>query len=226
LGIRGLFGFRAYRAERIPAHGPVVLLANHESHFDPVLIGVSSRRRLSFLARKTLFNGPFGLLIRSLNAIPVDRDGVGISGLREIIRRLKEGEATLVFPEGTRSPDGRLGELQPGFCILVRRAGATIVPVGIGGAFEVWPRNRSVPRFGRIAVHVGRPISPGEIEALTDAELVALVRRRISASVRVAEWRIYRSRRAPVAHTHAPAVAADPNRDARERTDEELNPAN
>jgi 1-acyl-sn-glycerol-3-phosphate acyltransferase len=162
-------------------------LANHESHLDPVLVGVATRRPLSFLARKTLFRGLFGLLIRSVNAIPLDREGVSVSGLREVIRRLKEGEATLIFPEGTRSPDGMLGAFQPGFGILVRRSGASVVPVGIAGAFEVWPKSRRLPRRGRIVVHVGRPIPQDQVAACTDEELLALVRRRICASVRVAE---------------------------------------
>jgi 1-acyl-sn-glycerol-3-phosphate acyltransferase len=158
-----------------------VLLANHESHLDPVLVGVASRRPLSFLARKSLFQGPFGLLIRSLDAIPLDRDGMGIAGLREVIRRLKQGEATLVFPEGTRTHDGEIGPFQPGFGILVRRSGATIVPVGVDGAYEAWPRHRRLPRPVRIAV-------------LSDEDLTALVRRRIVASVRVAQACLGRER--------------------------------
>jgi 1-acyl-sn-glycerol-3-phosphate acyltransferase len=178
--------FRAFRAERIPATGPVVILANHESHFDPVLIGVSTWRPLSFLARKSLFQGPFGLLIRSLNAIPLDRDGGGIAGLREAIGRLKGGEATLIFPEGTRTDDGTLREFRPGFGILARRSRATIVPAGIQGAFQAWPRQSRWPRPGRVTVHIGRPIPPDVVDALDEEELLKLVRRRIGASVRVA----------------------------------------
>jgi 1-acyl-sn-glycerol-3-phosphate acyltransferase len=181
--------FRAYRAIRIPATGPVVLLANHESHLDPVLVGVATRRPISYLARKSLFQGPFGRLIRSVNAIPLDREGVGIAGLREVIHRLREGEATLVFPEGTRTHDGQLGVFQPGFGILARRSGATIVPVGIEGAYEAWPRQCRLPRLARVTLHVGRPIPPDRIAALSEEALIALVRRRIAASVRIAQSR-------------------------------------
>jgi 1-acyl-sn-glycerol-3-phosphate acyltransferase len=196
LGVRTFLCFHAYRAKRIPATGPVILLANHESHFDPVLVGVACRRPLSFLARKSLFRGPFGLLIRSLNAIPLDRDGVGVAGLREVIGRLKQGEATLVFPEGTRTHDGRLGVFRPGFGILARRSGATIVPVAIDGAYEAWPRKRRLPRPARVCVHVGRPISSERIAALGEEELLALVRRRIQAGVRAAKVCASRDRRA------------------------------
>lgn len=186
LCVRPFLCFRAYRAERIPAAGPVVLLANHASHLDPVLVGVASRRPLSFLARKTLFRGPFGLLIRSLCAIPVDREGASIAGLRGVIHRVKEGDATLVFPEGTRTHDGELGTFRPGFGILARRSRATIVPVGIDGAYRAWPRQRRLPRPARVTVHVGRPIPSTTIADLDEEALLALVRRRIYKSVRVA----------------------------------------
>ena len=186
LGVSALFCFRSYRRERIPSNGPVLLLANHQSNLDPVLVGVASRRPLSYLARKSLFHGPFALLIRSVNAIPLDRDGMSIAGIREIVRRLKQGEATLVFPEGTRTFDGNMGPLQSGFGVLARRSGATIVPLGIDGAYRAWPRTRRLPRPARITVHVGRPIPPSMIAASGDDYLVALVQRRIAASVRIA----------------------------------------
>lgn len=189
LAVRVLFCFRAYRRERIPADGPLVLLANHQSHLDPVLVGVASRRPLSFLARKSLFSGMFGRLIGSLNAIPVDRDGRSISGLREILGRLQEGEATLIFPEGTRTHDGRIGPLRGGFGILVRRSGATVVPLGIAGAYQAWPRHRRVPRPGRVTLHVGRPIPPSTTATLTEEQLLALIQRRIEASARIARLR-------------------------------------
>jgi 1-acyl-sn-glycerol-3-phosphate acyltransferase len=170
----------------------VILLANHQSHLDPVLVGVATRRPLSFLARKSLFRGPFGLLIRSLDAIPLDREGVGIAGLREVIQRLRQGEATLVFPEGTRTHDGQLGAFLPGFGILARRSGATIVPVGIDGAYKAWPRSRRLPLPARVTAHVGRPIPPETVAALGEEELIALVRRRIRASARVAATRTKR----------------------------------
>jgi 1-acyl-sn-glycerol-3-phosphate acyltransferase len=185
--VRTLFCLRTYRRERIPPNGPVLLLSNHESHLDPVLVGVASRRPLSYLAKRPLFRGPFGVLIRSVNAIPVDQDGVAIAGMREIIRRLKQGEATLVFPEGSRSEDGQMGALQPGFGVLVRRSGATIVPVGIAGAFEAWPRRRRLPRPGRVTVYVGRPIAPDQIDTFDQQQLRELVARRIQACVRIAE---------------------------------------
>jgi 1-acyl-sn-glycerol-3-phosphate acyltransferase len=187
LGVRTLVCFRSYRSERIPDTGPVVILSNHQSHFDPVLVGAASRRPLSFLARKTLFRGPFGLLIRSLNAIPLDREGAGVAGLREVVRRLKDGEATLVFPEGTRTHDGQIGPFRPGFGVLVRRSKATIVPVGIAGAYQAWPRSKLLPRAGRVTLHVGRPISPTTTARISEDELMARVRRRIHASVRIAE---------------------------------------
>ena len=107
---------RCSGGERVPAEGGALVCSNHQSYLDPILVGVVFRRRMNYLARKTLFSsGPFGWLIAFLDAIPIDRDGFGIGGIKETLRRLKRGEMVVVFPEGTRSPDGELQSLKPGF---------------------------------------------------------------------------------------------------------------
>lgn len=174
--------FRARRQGHgnVPATGPVVLLANHQSHLDPVLIGVFAPRPLSYLARDTLFRGILGPLIRSYDSIPIDREGGGLAGIRATLKRLKQGDAVLMFPEGTRSPNGELQPLKPGFIALVRRGGASIVPVGLAGAYEALPRGGVVPRPVRIAVDYGQPILPATIAQLDDAELLAVVAERMA----------------------------------------------
>ena len=93
------------------------MLSNHQSHLDPVLVGLASDQRLNYLARDTLFGfAPFRWLINSLDAIPIDREGLGLGGLKETLKRLKRGESVLMFPEGTRTRDGEVGRLRPGFC--------------------------------------------------------------------------------------------------------------
>ncbi len=165
---------------RVPSEGPVVLLANHTSHFDPPLVGGSARRQLSYLARDTLFVGPFGWLIRSYDAVPVDRGGSGIAGIKATLKRLKQGGAILLFPEGTRSDDGEMKPFKPGFVSLVRRGKAAIVPVGFAGPHDVWPKGQSKPRLtGNIAIHYGEPIDFAETTSLSDQELVELAERRV-----------------------------------------------
>ena len=157
-----------------------MVLSNHQSHLDPILLGISLRRRTNFLARETLFRfWPLRLLIQSLDTIPIDREGSGLAGLKEMLRRLKAGEIVLVFPEGTRTPDGRLGPIKPGFCAVARRAGVPLLPVAIEGAFAAWPRWRWFPRPAVIHVSLGEPLDPATIRSMDDDQLIREVERRI-----------------------------------------------
>lgn len=170
---------RCHGQSLMPANGPALICANHQSFLDPVLVGTALRRPLNYLARETLFRFPLGPLIRGLNAIPLDRDGGGMSGLREALRRLHEGEAVVVFPEGTRTADGELQPLQPGVAVLARRSKAPLVPIGIDGAFDVFPRGALLPRPGVVDLVVGPPIPAERAASLRGAELVAELERSI-----------------------------------------------
>ena len=175
-----MFGVRCGGRENIPASGGALVLSNHQSHLDPPLIGMASNRRLNFLARDTLFHfAPLGWFIWSVNGIPIDREGSGLSGLKETLRRLKQGGAVVIFPEGTRSPDGEIAPLKPGFSSLARRANVPLVPVGIAGAYDAWPRQNSFPRFAPVAIVFGPPLEPSVAAGYSDQELVAEIERRI-----------------------------------------------
>jgi len=175
-----LYRTRYTGKENIPASGGVLMVANHQSHLDPPLIGVGVSRRMNYLARQTLFSfAPFGWLLHSLDVIPIDRDGIGLSGIKESLRRLKRGEMVLIFPEGTRTSDGEIAPFRPGFTALAVRSGAAILPAAIEGAFRVWPRWKKFPGRGRIAVHFGKPMLPSEVAGRDDRELVAEVERRV-----------------------------------------------
>lgn len=179
----GCLGFRCSGRENLPKRGALLVLSNHQSHLDPVLIGLTLDRRLNFLARETLFGfAPFRSLILSLDAIPIDREGLGLSGLKETLARLRRGEAVVIFPEGTRSPDGELQPIKPGFCALARRADVTLLPLAIRGAHQVWPKGQLFPWPGRVEVVVERPISPAEVKELDDQALIALVQSRLAAA--------------------------------------------
>jgi 1-acyl-sn-glycerol-3-phosphate acyltransferase len=175
-----IFRYRSTGRENIPASGGALVLSNHQSHLDPVLVGISVKRRLNYLARDTLFKfAPFRWLINSLDAIPIARDGVGMSGLNETLKRLKNDQLVLIFPEGTRSHDGQMLPLKPGFCSIARRSKTCMLPVGIAGAYEAWPRTRNFPLPGKIHVHFGPPITPEFIATLDDDALLIEVDRRI-----------------------------------------------
>jgi 1-acyl-sn-glycerol-3-phosphate acyltransferase len=160
----------------------MLILSNHQSHLDPMLIGPACPRQLNYLARRTLFDfAPLGWLMSSVGTIPLDRDGVGVGGLKETLRCLKQDKGVLIFPEGTRSRDGQIAPLKPGFSALARRTRVPIVPVAIAGAFEAWPRSSPFPRPGVVHIQFGTPISPAEAEAFDERDLVIEVERRIRA---------------------------------------------
>ena len=137
-------------------------------------------RRMNYLARDTLFTfPPFRWLIHSVDAIPIDREGIGLSGVKESLRRLKRGEMVVVFPEGTRTRDGEIGRFRPGFTALASRSGAAILPVAVEGAFAAWPREQKFPGRGRIFVRYGPPLQPEEIRGRDERELLVEVERRV-----------------------------------------------
>ena len=183
-----VFGLRFHGSNRFPSEGGVLVCSNHQSYFDPVLVGAISDRRMNYLARQNLFDSRWlGGLIRWYDGIPVQRDGLGIGGLKETLRRLKRGEMVLVFPEGTRTQDGQLSPLKPGFCMLARRAGVPLLPVGIDGAFDAWPRGRRIPQLTRICLEAGHPISAEQVSNLSDEDLVSLLQERIRACFEAAK---------------------------------------
>jgi 1-acyl-sn-glycerol-3-phosphate acyltransferase len=173
------FGLRATGRKNIPATGAAMLVSNHLSHLDVLVLGILLDRPLNYVARSTLFFFPLGWFIRSLGAFPIQRDGIGAQGLKETLRRLKAGGIVTLFPEGTRTLDGELGEMKSGIAMLATKAKVPILPAAIAGTFEAWPRSRSFPVPHPIRVHFGRPISPELARSLDPDALTALIRERI-----------------------------------------------
>jgi 1-acyl-sn-glycerol-3-phosphate acyltransferase len=135
---------------------------------------------MNYLARRNLFGNPlFSWFIKSLDAIPVDRNAGALSGLKETLRRLKREEMVLIFPEGARTWDGEVGPFQPGFATLAIRSRAAVLPVAIEGAFHAWPRWQKAPRIGTLHVHYGVPLMPDEVVRLDERALVEEVERRV-----------------------------------------------
>jgi 1-acyl-sn-glycerol-3-phosphate acyltransferase len=173
--MRWWFGLRVSGAKHIPSSGPVLIVSNHQSILDPPLIGGASPRQLYFLAKAELFRIPvFGWLIRAVNARPVRREGSDPRALKAAARLLEEGKALLVFPEGTRSLNGRLGEGKPGVGMLAVLSGAAVVPTYISGTLEALPKGAVLPhrrpvsvRFGP-ALHFKAESGPGRKERYRD----------------------------------------------------------
>jgi CMP/dCMP kinase len=157
--MRTLFRLEARGTEHVPMHGPLLLVSNHSSMLDPPLVGGMCPRQLTFLAKAELFAVPgFGRLIHALNARPVRREGADAAALRVALRVLEQGGALLVFPEGTRGPEGQLREPKPGAALLAVLSGAAVVPVFVRGSGRAWPRGQRFPRPAKVRVTFGPPL--------------------------------------------------------------------
>lgn len=158
-----------------------MLLSNHQSHLDPAVIAAACPRRLHSVARESLFRGILGWIIRSLGAWPIGSKECTLATMRKSLRLLEMGGAMLVFPEGTRTHDGELGEIKPGFIPFIRRRKPVVVPMAIEGSFAAWPRQRSYPLPHRLAVVFGLPMNVDELVALDDQAILELVASRLEA---------------------------------------------
>ncbi len=170
------YRMRTYGTENVPKTGPLLLLSNHQSYLDPMFCQSIIWRNFYFVARDSLFKIKFlGSLIGSLQTIPIKRDSADISAVRSVIKILKQNCAVCLFPEATRTANGKIADIKPGFGLLSRRAKAKVVPVVIDGAFESWPRHRKFPRPRRVTVCYGKPITPEEIKELGDKEFARIL---------------------------------------------------
>ena len=176
------FRVRCEGRQHEPLEGGVLVISNHQSNFDPIIVGLACRRRMNYVARDTLFGfAPFRWLCRSLDAIEIDVDGSSLAGFKETLRRLKRGEMVLIFPEGGRTFDGEIDVFKPGFCSLARRSRVKILPAAMEGAFHSWPITRRLPWPTTIHVHLGRPLEADQIAAMTDEQLVTECEDRVQA---------------------------------------------
>ena len=185
------FRFRASGFENLP-EGGALLLVNHQSFLDPLLVGVALRRPVSYLARDGLFRVPvIGWILKNTYVMPIRREAAGMSSIRESIRRLDHGFYVGVFPEGTRTQDGKLGHLKPGFQLICRRANVPIIPVGISGAFEAMPKGSWWIRPHCIRVVYGEPISREQVTELCvkprEEEFLQLIRDRMEDALERAQ---------------------------------------
>jgi len=156
---RFFFQFRILHRERMIQSGPVILAMNHQSFLDPPLAGTACDRGIYFLARRSLLDSPvFGWLLPKLNVIPVNQEGIDRNALKVLIRIIREGNCALVFPEGSRTPDGSLQPAQAGVGLVIAKTLAPVVPLRIFGAFDAWPIGGRIRLFRQITVVVGEPI--------------------------------------------------------------------
>ena len=181
---RLFFQMRVIHPERMIEQGPLILAVNHTSFIDPPLAGICSRRGVYYLARKTLLKWPFfGPLFPAMNVIPVERDGNDMSALREVIKKIREGNGVLLFPEGTRSKDGNLQPGRAGIGLVIAKTGAPVLPMRIFGAFEAFPKNAKMPHFSPVTVVIGEPLYFESIELEASREAYQLLGDRVMEAI-------------------------------------------
>ena len=171
-----LFELNVYGKEHIPRSGGALIVSNHQSYLDPILLAVQLNRPVSFMARSGLFdNRFFGWLIRQLNAFPV-RQGTGdVGAIKETIRRLQQGHMLVIYPEGSRTEDGDLQPIEPGAGLVVKRVPVPVIPAYIEGSWEAWMRGTAIFRPHKIRVIYGPPL---DTEGMKPREVVQLMGRR------------------------------------------------
>jgi len=165
-GLSALTAVRYFDVPDISRAGGLIIASNHQSYLDPPLVSVSIDWPLNFLAQDGLFRVPgFGTVIRLLGAHPLKRGQADRQAIKAAMEVLRAGEALIVFPEGTRTQDGRISPFKPGVGAIALRCGVPILPACVEGAFECWPRSRVLPWPGRVAVAYGTMVRPEGMDA-------------------------------------------------------------
>ena len=181
---RLLFRVEVRGAEHVPPTGVAMIVANHSSVLDPPIVGAVAPRPLHFMAKAELFSIPLlGRLIRAVNARPVRREGADARALREALRILESGHALLVFPEGTRGPEGVLREGKAGAGMLALLSGAPVVPAYVEGTGRALPRGRVLPRPVKVRVSFGAPLAFGKVEGAHRKERYLEASREMMAAI-------------------------------------------
>lgn len=158
--IRRFWLKRVTGLEHVPRSGGVILASNHESYLDFLLVPVSGCRLPCYMVGEVFYRMPLvGGLFRAMNFIPVDRRARrNRLAVRTALERLEAGGVVGIFPEGTRSPDGRLQRARHGAAYLAHLTEAPVVPVAVLGTHEAWPKDRRWPRAGACEVRFGEPL--------------------------------------------------------------------
>ncbi len=172
--------------EKLDPHGSYVFAANHASQFDIFALEAGLPFEIRWLAKKELFDIPiFGHGLRAVGNIPVDRENPreGLKSLAAAAEKVKEGLCVVIFPEGTRSPDGRLLPFKPGGMVLAIKSRRPLVPLSIVGSHEVLPKGKILPRPGKIRVIIGDPIDTRAYNLRDKERLAEDLRQKIAAGL-------------------------------------------
>ena len=190
-GARLLFRLQVSGQDHIPRTGGVLIAANHSSYLDIPILGCALPRQASFIGRMDLFSGIVGTILRYLGWIPIRRERVDRKAFDEAVARLKAGRVVVIYPEGTRSPDGRLQPGKPGIGMIAAAAGCPVVPALLEGTYEALPPGASWIRVRPIRVTFGQPMDFSAELEIDNEETKKVVYQQMSQEVmdRIAELR-------------------------------------
>lgn len=170
--------------ENIPEKGGVMLCGNHVSYIDPPALGAGATRPVHFMAKLELFRIPvLGFLIRHVGAFPVKRGTADRSALKKAVELLKNGEIVGMFPEGTRSLDGKLKPPEPGVGMIALRARVPVVPVALVNTEKLLPPHSFLFKFSRVKVVYGKPVALDDMDGQGGREAIEEVGRRIMSAI-------------------------------------------
>ena len=155
-----LFRYRAIGTKHIPRKGSAIIASNHASYLDPIFVGLGIKRRINYLAKKELFSKKLAsyFLRNLLRALPIDRERMDRNTLRETYTLLKTNELLLMFPEGTRTFDGKLNQAKMGIGMIAHNTKVPVIPVYIDGSYAIFSRTATSIRFKNCSVYYGPPV--------------------------------------------------------------------
>jgi 1-acyl-sn-glycerol-3-phosphate acyltransferase len=167
VGFYELFDGAIYGLDNVPRKGPFLVACNHASYFDPPFLGAAlGGREIFSLAKKSLFGSRiWNWLFTRLNSIPVDRKGADMSAVRSVLKLLRDGGSMMIFPEGTRSVDGKIGNAHAGVGMFACRSGVQVVPCRMFGTYKIMNRSSRFPNFNeRATIVFGKPLQASEYD--------------------------------------------------------------
>jgi 1-acyl-sn-glycerol-3-phosphate acyltransferase len=152
----------------------IILASNHCSNLDPFYVGVPFHRKITFFAKKSLFKGIVGFWVKNVGALPVDREDVSPSALKDIFNALKARKTLVIFPEGTRSDTGEILPFRKGIGLIVKKSKAIVVPAYIKGSFKIFPKGSKIPKPYKCTTYYGSPVKLDDLinDETTDKNII------------------------------------------------------